>query len=117
MTPEELARQHTLLTAVARHNELTLRDTLAPPGGEDETWDSLIGLTRDEALELLALSELISRKAAQGRQLAVRTARVAGASWTDIGAALGTSKQAAWEGHLRWLDDQVGQQPDGAVED
>jgi hypothetical protein len=111
-TPEELGRRHTLLTAAARHNELTLRDTLAPPNDEDENWGSLIGLDQQEALELLALSELLARKAVQGRQLAVRTARATGASWAQIGAALGTSKQAAWESHLRWLDEQVGQQPD-----
>ena len=27
----------------------------------------------------------------------VRRARVAGCSWTEVGEALGTSKQAAWE--------------------
>ena len=60
-----------------------------------------------EALELLALSELIARKAAYGRQLTVRSARVAGASWTQIGAALGTTKQSAWEAHNRWIDQQA----------
>jgi len=38
------------------------------------------------------------------RQLDVRAARRAGASWAAIGAALGTSKQAAWEAHNRWID-------------
>jgi len=58
-------------------------------------------------LELLALSEVVARKAAYGRQLSVRAARTAGASWAQIGAALGTSKQAAWEAHNRWIDDQA----------
>ena len=40
-------------------------------------------------LELLALGEVIARKAAYGRQLAVRTARAAGASRSQIGLALG----------------------------
>jgi hypothetical protein len=31
------------------------------------------------------------------------------ASWSQIGAALGTSKQAAWEAHCRWIDDQAEQ--------
>ena len=35
----------------------------------------------EEALELLALSEVIARKAAYGRQLTIRSARRAGASW------------------------------------
>ncbi|MET8248024.1 hypothetical protein ABZV31_28650 [Streptomyces sp. NPDC005202] len=57
-------------------------------------------------LELLALSEVVARKAAYGRRLTVRAAREAGASWAQIGAALGTSKQAAWEAHTRWIDAQ-----------
>jgi hypothetical protein len=109
-TPAGLERQHTLATAVARYDELRMRDLLAP-GAEDlpadeqpEPWP----LSRQEALELLALSELIARKAAYGRQLTVRSARAAGASWTQIGAALGTTKQSAWEAHSRWIDQQAG---------
>ncbi len=110
-TPEELGRRHTLLTAAARHNELSIRDALAPPLDEpDEIPVDALQLDRDEALELLALGELIARRAAYGRQLAVRTARATGASWAQIGLALGTSKQSAWEAHLRWLDEQVGRQ-------
>jgi hypothetical protein len=101
-TPSGVETQHTLATAVARYDELRMRDLLAgdpadpgPPGP----------LSREEALELLALSEVIARKAAYGRQLTVRSARAAGASWAQIGAALGTSKQSAWEAHSRWLDE------------
>jgi hypothetical protein len=67
------------------------------------------GLTREESLELLALSEVVIRKAGYGRQAMVRTARACGASWTQIGAALGSSKQAAWEAHNRWIGDQARQ--------
>jgi hypothetical protein len=56
---------------------------------------------------LLALSEAIARKAAYGRQLTVRSARAAGASSTQISAALGTTKQSAWEAHTRWIDQQA----------
>jgi len=66
-------------------------------------------LTRTESLELLALSEVVIRKAGYGRQAMVRTARTNGASWTQIGAALGSSKQAAWEAHNRWIEDQARQ--------
>ena len=69
------------------------------------TWATITA--RD--LELLALSEVIARKAAYGRQLTVRSARAAGASWTQIGAALGTTKQSAWEAHNRWIDQQASQ--------
>lgn len=75
----------------------------------DETPESPLPLAREEALELLALGELIARKAAYGRQLAVRSARASGASWTQIGAALGVSKQAAWEAHSQWIEDQAEQ--------
>jgi hypothetical protein len=84
-----------------------MRDLLAP-GADDLPADEQPGpLSRQEALELLALSEVITRKAAYGRQLTVRSARAAGASWTQIGAALGTTKQSAWEAHSRWIDQQA----------
>ena len=110
-TPDELERQHTLTTAVARLETLRARDSLATTRAELEADGVLPGpgvfrdaLTADEALELLALTEVVARKAGYGRQLTVRTARAAGASWTDIGRALGTTKQSAWEAHQRWLD-------------
>jgi hypothetical protein len=110
-TPASLERQYTLATAVARYDELRMQDLLAP-GVDDLPAEEPPGpgpLSREEALELLALSEVIARKAAYGRQLTVRSARAAGASWTQIGAALGTTKQSAWEAHSRWIDQQAGQ--------
>ncbi|AIV37551.1 hypothetical protein ACI3K5_31905 [Streptomyces sp. MPA0124] len=99
-TPQSIEPEHTLLTAVARLDELRARESLAGFGGDGEALD------RPQLLELLALSEVVARKAAYGRQLTVRAAREAGASWSQIGAALGTSKQAAWEAHTRWIDAQ-----------
>ena len=92
-SPAEVESRHTLRTAVARYEELRSREVLD-------------GLAADDVLELLALSEVIARKAGYGRQLSVRNARAAGASWTAIGRALGTTKQAAWEAHTRWIEDQ-----------
>lgn len=109
-TPAGLEPQHTLATAVARYDELRMRDLLAPAAA-DPVGDGATGpgpLSEHEALELLALSEVIARKAAYGRQLTVRSARAAGASWSQVGAALGTTKQSAWEAHSRWLDQQAG---------
>ncbi|MEU6357719.1 hypothetical protein ABZ896_51940 [Streptomyces sp. NPDC047072] len=94
-TPENVEPQYTLATAVARLDELRIRESMAVEAPD-----------RAELLELLALSEVVARKAAYGRQLTVRAAREAGASWSQIGAALGTSKQAAWEAHTRWIDAQ-----------
>jgi hypothetical protein len=113
-TPAALEAQHTLATAVARYDELRMRDLLAP-GADGYPVDDpapAASLSQREALELLALSEVIARKASYGRQLTVRSARAAGASWTQIGAAMGTTKQSAWEAHSRWLDHRASL-PDG----
>jgi hypothetical protein len=108
-TPEDLEREHSLLTATVRYDELRLRDSLAHTAADMVAENprlvlEAVPLSRSEALELLALGEAIARKAGYGRQLAVRSARAAGASWSQIGAAMGLSKQAAWEAHYRWID-------------
>lgn len=104
-TPDELEQQHTLSTATTRYDELRMRDALAAMAGDAGNPP----LTREETLELLALSEVVIRKAGYGRQAMVRSARSSGASWNQIGAALGTSKQAAWEAHHRWIEEQARQ--------
>ena len=104
-TPDELEQQHTLSTATTRYDELRMRDALAAMTADADNPP----LSREEALELLALSEVVIRKAGYGRQAMVRSARASGASWNQIGAALGTSKQAAWEAHNRWIEEQARQ--------
>src|SRR5215207_4199143 len=106
-SPDEVERQHTLRTAVARYEELRSREIMADvaAGLSSEVADGE-RLTAPDVLELLALSEVIARKAGYGQQLAVRTARAAGASWSSIARALGTSKQAAWDAHTAWIDGQ-----------
>ncbi len=108
-TPESVEREHTLLTAASRYDDLRGRDALASTVGAEpgEAAPGLPPLDREEALEMLALGEVLARKAGYGRQLAVRSARAAGASWSQIGAALGTSRQSAWEAHNRWIEEQV----------
>ena len=109
-SPEEVERQHTLRTAVARYEELRSRELLADSAGtEAPDVAEAERLPASDVLEMLALSEVIARKAGYGQQLAVRTARAAGASWTAIARALGTSKQAAWEAHTHWIEDQADQ--------
>jgi hypothetical protein len=110
VTPDRLEREHTLATAVARLDALRARESFAVTPDELVADGVLAGpgvfrdtLSADEALELLALTEVVARKASYGRQLTVRSARAAGASWAQIGTALGTSRQAAWETHRRWL--------------
>lgn len=107
--PDELEAQMTLRTAVARFEALRSRDSLADSVDLSDAAAGPELLSGAEALELLALGEVIIRKAGYGRQLAVRSARTAGASWSQIGQALGTSKQSAWEAHTRWIDQQVRQ--------
>jgi hypothetical protein len=104
-SPDELERRHTLSTATTRYDDLRMREALAAMDADGVAPP----LSREESLELLALSEVVIRKAGYGRQAMVRTARAAGASWTQIGAALGSSKQAAWEAHNRWIEDQARQ--------
>ena len=106
-SPAALESRHTLRTAVARYEELRTRDSLADPADDDAP--AAEPLSRAEVLELLALGEVIARKTGYGRQLSVRAARSTGASWSAIGQALGTTKQAAWEAHSRWIEDQAGQ--------
>jgi hypothetical protein len=122
-SPDEVERQHTLRTAVARYEELRAREILADSAdGTAPEVAEAERLPAAEVLELLALSEVIARKAGYGQQLAVRTARAAGASWAAIARALGVSKQAAWEEHTRWIDaqaersGQAGQEGLGATE-
>lgn len=104
-TPEDLERRHTLTTATRRYDDLRMRDALAAMNPDEEG----SALSPAETLEMLALSEVITRKAGYGRQAMVRSARAAGASWSQIGAAVGSSKQAAWEAHQRWIEDQARQ--------
>jgi hypothetical protein len=95
---EDIEKEHTLQTAVVRYDELRMRDAIGSPP-----------LSSEEALQMLALGEAIARKANYGKQLSVRSARAAGASWSQIGSALGTTKQSAWEAHARWIEDQAEQ--------
>jgi hypothetical protein len=103
--PDELERQHTLSSATTRYDELRMRDAMAGMSSDEHT----VALSRTESLEMLALGEVLVRKAGYARQAMVRSARSAGASWTQIGAALGTSKQSAWEAHNRWVEEQARQ--------
>jgi hypothetical protein len=109
--PEELDSRLTLRTAVARYEQLRALESRGDDSGDEpeDLSENDPSLSEAQALELLALSEVIARKAGYGRQLTVRTARQAGASWSAIGQALGTTKQAAWEAHTRWIDDQAQQ--------
>ena len=101
---DDIERSISLSAAVAQYEHLRARDSEVELIDDEDR-----GLGRAETLELLALGEIIVRKAAYGRQLAVASARRAGASWAEIGEALGVSRQSAWEAHRRWIDEQAAQ--------
>ena len=124
-TPEVLAREFSLLTAVTRLDFLSRRDNVVLDGpndsaDDDDDWmkikDATTSLDAEEALELLALGEVVARKAHEHRQLGIRAALRGGADWSQIGRALGVSPRAAWERHVSWLDAQAAARSAGDAE-
>jgi hypothetical protein len=115
-TPEVLESEFSLLTAVTRLDFLSRRDNIVTDqpndsADDDDDWmrikDVTTTLDVDEALELLALGEVVARKAHEHRQLGIRAALRGGADWARIGRALSVSARSAWELHTRWLDKQA----------
>ncbi|MCU1619364.1 MAG: uncharacterized protein JWR41_1370 [Modestobacter sp.] len=114
-SPEVLESEFSLMTAVTRLNFLSRRDNVVldepDDTADDDDWmrikDVTTTLDVEEALELLALGEVVSRKAHEHRQLGIRAALRGGADWSQIGRALGESPRAAWERHTSWLDTQT----------
>lgn len=72
----------------------------------DEHAVSLGGeISRDAALDALSANATLVARLNGERWLVMRAARDAGASWDQIGTALGTSRQSAWEFLRRKLED------------
>jgi len=114
ITPALLEGELSIGSAVARFEFLARRDALAPVADtaiDEDFWfrvDAVgAGLDQLESLELLALGEVIRRKADHGRQLSIRSALRNAASWRQIGAALDVAPSAAWAEHVAWIDGQV----------
>jgi hypothetical protein len=106
ITPDALAEEFSLPTAATRLDFLSRRDS----GGtelntvteiDEDDWRSLAGATTsldvEESLELLALGEVVSRKAHDSRLTGMRAALRGGASWAQVAAALGTTPAEAWD--------------------
>jgi hypothetical protein len=117
ITPEALEDDFTLTTAATRLDFLSRRDngdtTLNRVQDVDEDdWSSIkdVGTSLDvpEALELLALGEVVSRKAHRSRLVGIRAALRGGAGWEEIGAALDLTPGEAWDAYARAIDEQVG---------
>ncbi len=120
ITPEALEAEFSLTTAATRLDFLSRRDNgdtaLNTVHDDDEdSWASLKAtdtqLDVHESLELLALGEVVARKAHDSRLVGIRAALRGGADWEQIARALGVSAQQAWDTFLgsveRQLDDHA----------
>ena len=105
ITPAALEEEFSLPTAATRLDFLSRRDggetTLNRVADEDD-WTSAFrvdatSLDVSEALELLALGEVIAHKAYDSRLIGLRAALRGGADWTQIAAALDRTPAQAWE--------------------
>jgi len=117
ITPEALEGEFSLTTAATRLDFLSRRDsgettlnTVVDADADD--WSSIkdAGTSLDvaEALELLALGEVIARKAHGSRLAGISAALRGGAGWDEIAAALDLSPGEAWDLFARAIDEQVG---------
>jgi hypothetical protein len=107
ITPEVLEAEFSLPTAATRLDFLSRRDSgntaldTVQERNEDDWAASLkevdTSLDTYEALELLALGEVVSRKAHDSQVIGIRAALRNGADWNQIGTALGTTPDAAYD--------------------
>ncbi|MGY1747590.1 hypothetical protein [Blastococcus sp. SYSU D00695] len=115
ITPEALEREFSLTTAATRLDFLSRRDsgaaTLNSVAAEDpDDWsairDTETNLDVPESLELLALGEVIARKARDSQLIGIRAALRGGAGWEQIAAALDVAPDEAWTVYHRLIERQ-----------
>ena len=115
ITPGALEEEFSLTTAVTRLDFLSRRDsgattlnTVSEP--DDDDWGALrrgdTSLDVSESLELLALGEVVSRKAHDSQLVGFRAALRGGATWEQIAAALDVSPAEAWAAYHRLIERQ-----------
>jgi hypothetical protein len=106
ITPDVLTAEFSLTTAATRLDFLSRRDNgdsglNTVRDDDDDHWGGIrvaeTSLDVEESLELLALGEVVSRKAHDSRLVGIRAALRGGASWEQIAAALDVTPQAAWD--------------------
>lgn len=118
ITPEGLAAEFSLTTAATRLDFLSRRDNgdtaLNTVRDDDDHWAALkdTGTQLDvhESLELLALGEVVARKAHDSRLVGIRAALRGGAGWEQIAEALGVTPEEAWDtfqASVEQLDDDT----------
>ena len=115
ITPEDLEQEFSLPTAVTRLDFLSRRDSGATTLNtvrdvDDDDWSSVkagaTSLDVPESLELLALGEVIARKAHDSQLVGFRAALRGGATWQQIAAALDVSPDEAWSAYLGLIERQ-----------
>ena len=107
ITPEVLEEEFSLPTAATRLDFLSRRDNgdtalNTVQDDADDDWASIRAtaetqLDVSESLELLALGEVVARKAHDSRLIGIRAALRGGADWEQIAGALGATPQEAWD--------------------
>ncbi len=115
ITPDALEQEFSLTTAVTRLDFLARRDsgetTLNTVGDVDaDDWSSFkaAGTSLDvpESLELLALGEVVARKARDSQLTGFRAALRGGASWEQIATALDVRPEEAWTRYHQLIERQ-----------
>ena len=115
ITPDVLETEFSLTTAATRLDFLSRRDNgdtaLNSVRDDDDSWSSFrsasTSLDVHESLELLALGEVVARKAHDSRLVGIRAALRGGASWEQIAAALDVTPSEAWEAFHDAVSDQL----------
>lgn len=116
ITPETLAAEFSLTTAATRLDFLSRRDSgdtalNTVQDADEDDWSSFkvaeTSLDTYEALELLALGEVVARKAHDSRLIGIRAALRGGADWAQIGQALGLTPDAAWDAFTGAVDERL----------
>ena len=115
ITPEALEQEFSLTTAVTRLDFLSRRDSGATTLNtvqdvDTDDWTSFKAATTSldvpESLELLALSEVVARKARDSQLTGFRAALRGGASWEQIAAALDVLPEEAWTRYHQLIERQ-----------
>jgi hypothetical protein len=107
ITPDDLESEFSLTTAATRLDFLSRRDNGATTlnsvrdDDDEDSWGSLraasTSLDVPESLELLALGEVVARKAHDSQLVGIRAALRGGASWEEVSVALDVTPQEAWD--------------------
>ncbi|MGY1822184.1 hypothetical protein [Geodermatophilus sp. SYSU D00079] len=115
ITPDALEQEFSLSTAVTRLDFLSRRDSGATTLNtvaevDEDDWSSFKEATTSldvpESLELLALGEVVARKARDSQLVGFRAALRGGATWEQIAAAVDVSPEEAWTTYHRLIERQ-----------